>query len=199
MNKNSCIYDFETLSNDAYNGVVVNLAVLKFDETRFVSNPYQFEELVGAAKYIKFNVEEQVKEYGREIRKSTLDWWKEQGPQAQKQIRPSSDDVSISELYEFLTLEVQIQKCDRVYTRGNNFDPVLVGSLLRHFGREDPARFWTVRDTRSLFEGMTYGHNIKSTFIPEGLEDKFLAHDAKHDVAMDVMRFQYLVRLLNDG
>ena len=27
-----------------------------------------------------------------------------------------------------------------------------------------------------------------------GLEDKFVAHDAKHDVAMDVMRMQYLVQ-----
>lgn len=198
MNKNSCIYDFETLSNDVFNGVVVNFAALKFDETRFVSNPYTFEELVESAKFIKFDVEEQVKEYGREIRQSTLDWWKEQGPQAQKQLRPSKDDVSISELYEFLTLELQIQNCDRVYTRGNTFDPILLQTVLKHFNREDPTRFWTIRDTRSIIDGMTYGHKIKNTFIPEGLESKFVHHDPKHDIAMDVMRMQYLVRLLND-
>lgn len=195
----SCIYDFETLSNDAFNGVVLNIAAIKFDEKRFISKPYTFEELIDSAKYMKFNVEEQVRKYGRVIKQSTLDWWKEQGPQAQKQVRPSKDDVSISELYEFLSLEVQIQNCDKVYTRGNTFDPILVATIMQQIGREDPTRWWTVRDTRSLFEGMTYGHGIRSSFIPEGLEGVFMAHDAKHDVAMDVMRFQYLARLLSDA
>lgn len=195
----SCIYDFETLSNDAFNGVVLNIAAIKFDEKRFIDNPYTFEELVDSAKYMKFNVEEQVKEYGRAIRQSTLDWWKEQGPEAQKQIRPSPEDVSIRELYEFLSLEVQIQNCDRVYTRGNTFDPILVATIMQQIGRDDPTRWWTVRDTRSLFEGMTYGHGIRSTFVPDDLKEKFVAHDARHDVAMDVMRFQYLARILNDG
>ena len=196
---NSCIYDFETLGQDVFDAVAVNLAVLKFDEGRFVKNPYKFEELVDSCKLIKFNVEEQVKEYGRKIQQSTLDWWMQQDKSVQKQIRPSKDDVSISELYEFLSLDIQIQKCDKVYTRGNTFDPILLSSLLRHFQQIDPTKWWVIRDTRSLFEGMTYGHNIKSTFIPEGLEENFIAHDPCHDVAMDVMRFQYLVRLLNNA
>lgn len=196
---NSCIYDFETLGQDVFDAVAVNLAVLKFDEGRFVKNPYKFEELVDSCKLIKFNVEEQVKEYGRKIQQSTLDWWMQQDKSVQKQIRPSKDDVSISELYEFLSLDIQIQKCDKVYTRGNTFDPILLSSLLRHFQQIDPTKWWVIRDTRSLFEGMTYGHNIKSTFIPEGLEQNFKAHDPCHDVAMDVMRFQYLVRLLSNA
>lgn len=196
---NSCIYDFETLGQDVFDAVAVNLAVLKFDEDRFVKTPYEFEELVDSCKLIKFNVEEQVKEYGRKIQQTTLDWWTQQEKEVRKQIQPSDQDVSISELYEFLSLEIQIQKCDRVYTRGNTFDPILLSSLLRHFQQIDPTKWWVIRDTRSLFEGMTYGHNIKSTFIPEGLEENFKAHDPCRDVAMDVMRFQYLVRLLNDG
>jgi hypothetical protein len=43
---------------------------------------------------------------------------------------------------------------------------------------------------------MTYGHKIKNNFIPEGLEDKFIAHNPIHDIAMDIMRFQYLARVL---
>lgn len=195
----SCIYDFETLGQDVFDAVAVNLAVLKFDEDRFVKNPYKFDELVDSCKLIKFNVEEQVKEYGRKIQQSTLDWWMQQEKEVKRQIQPSSQDVSISDLYEFLSLEIQIQKCDRVYTRGNTFDPILLSSLLRHFKQIDPTKWWVIRDTRSLFEGMTYGHGIKSTFIPEGLEENFKAHDPCHDVAMDVMRFQYLVRLLNDA
>lgn len=194
----SCIYDFETLSQDVFDGVAVNLAVLKFDEDRFIKQPYSFEELVDSCKLIKFDVEEQVKKYGRKIQQSTLDWWMQQEKSVQKQIRPSDKDVSIDTLYEFLSLEIQIQKCDRVYTRGNTFDPILMSSLLRHFGQIDPMKWWVIRDTRSLFEGMTYGHGIKSTFIPEGLEGKFIAHDPCHDIAMDVMRFQHLAGILSN-
>jgi len=195
----SCIYDFETLSQDVFDGVAVNLAGLRFDEDRFIHQPYKFEELVDSCKFIKFDVEEQVKKYDRKIQQSSLDWWKQKDKAAQKLISPSKDDVSIEELYAFVSLELQLQNCDRVYTRGNTFDPILLSSLLRHFDRVDPTKWWVIRDTRSLFEGMTYGHGIKSTFIPEGLEDKFIAHDPCHDVAMDVMRYQHLARILNDG
>ena len=58
---NAVIYDFETLSQDQINGVVTCLAILKFDESRFVDKPYTFKELTDDAKVIKFNVEEQVK------------------------------------------------------------------------------------------------------------------------------------------
>jgi hypothetical protein len=42
----SLIYDYETLSNDFFNGVVVNLASLHFEESRFIDNPYEYEELL---------------------------------------------------------------------------------------------------------------------------------------------------------
>ena len=64
---NAVIYDFETLSQDTIKGVVTCLAILKFDESRFVNKPYTFKELVDDAKVIKFNVSEQVKTYGRKI------------------------------------------------------------------------------------------------------------------------------------
>ena len=195
---NSCIYDFETLGQNVFECPAISLAALRFDEERFTTNPYSYEELLSECKYIKFDVQEQVKEYGRKIEQSSLDWWKEQGPKALKKIQPSSNDVSISELYEFLSLDVQVHKCDKVYTRGNTFDPILLKSLLRNFNQTDPAKWWTIRDTRSLFEGMMYGHNISSRFIPEGLEEKFVAHDPCHDIAMDVMRFQHLARILNN-
>ena len=195
---NSCIYDFETLGQNVFECPAISLAALRFDEERFITNPYSYDELLSQCKYIKFDVQEQVKEYGRKIEQSSLDWWKEQGPKALKKIQPSADDVSISELYEFLSLDVQVHKCDKVYTRGNTFDPILLKSLLQNFNQTDPAKWWTIRDTRSLFEGMMYGHNISSRFIPEGLEEKFVAHDPCHDIAMDVMRFQHLARILNN-
>ena len=39
-----------------------------------------------------------------------------------------------------------------------------------------------------------FNTSIKNGFMVPGLEDKFIPHDAKHDVAMDVMRLQFLMR-----
>lgn len=197
-NNGSFIYDFETLSQDPFNGVVVSLAVLNFDERRFAEDPYGYDELIGSADFIKFNVEEQVRKYGRKIQQSTLDWWKEQGDEAKNKLKPSPNDVSISELYDYFHDDIMIQNCWMVYTRNNTFDPIFLQSIFYTFGKKDPTPWWNIRDIKSLIQGFTYGHTIKDSFIPDvpaGLEKKFVKHDPVHDVAMDVMRFQYLVRL----
>jgi len=194
---NSIIYDFETLSQNMFTGAVVSLACLQFDTRRYSEGDgYAYEELLDMTKTIKFDVQEQVEEYGRTIQKSTLEWWKKQGPEAQKQLKPSSDDVSISKLHNWLTTEFNIPKAKTIWTRGNTFDPIYLRSILDAVGAPDPfVQWWAIRDTRSYLDGMLYGSNIKNTFIPEGLEEKFVGHDPKHDVVMDVMRMQFLCEL----
>ena len=194
---NSIIYDFETLSQNMFTGAVVSLACLEFDSARFTQGDgYVYEDLIARTKSIKFDVKEQVQEYGRTIQKSTLDWWKKQGAEAQKQLKPSEEDVSISALYEWMTTEFQISKARAVWTRGNTFDPIFLRTILDATGDEDPFKqWWAIRDTRSFLDGMLFGSGIKNTFIPDELKDKFIGHDPKHDVVMDVMRMQYLSRL----
>lgn len=192
----SLIYDYETLSDDMINGVVVNLAAILFEEKRFIENPYEYDELIDSAYFVKFDVMEQVEKYGRTIRKKTLDWWAEQSLEARLMLKPSPDDVSIDTIADFFCNTLQSQLCSKVYTRGNTFDPILTETLHRNIGKNDSTKWWLIRDVRSLFEGMTYGHKIKNNFIPEGLEDKFIAHNPIHDIAMDIMRFQYLARVL---
>jgi hypothetical protein len=192
----SCIYDYETLSKDMINGVAVNLAAIIFDDSRFIEQPYEFEELLESAYFIKFDVKEQVEKYGRTIQKETLDWWMKLDPEVRSMIKPSPDDVSIELVHSFFKDTLQIQNCDKIYTRGNTFDPIITETLHRNIGKVDPAKWWVIRDVRSLFEGMTYGHKIKNNFIPEGLQSKFIAHNPIHDIAMDIMRFQYLARVL---
>ena len=115
----------------------------------------------------------QVSKYGRSIQKSTLDWWKKQGAEAQKQLQPSEDDVSISELYDWLTTEFEIPKYKAVWTRGNTFDPIFLRTILESAGASDPfSQWWAIRDTRSFLDGMLYGSGIKNTFIPEDLQEK---------------------------
>ena len=194
---NECvIYDFETLSQDQRNGVVSSFALLNFSESRYIDNPYTYEELVDACKYIKFDVEEQITVYRRRIDKATVDWWHEQGPEARKQIKPSDEDVSISKLYDFLVGNIDLKNHKKAYTRGNTFDPVFLQSVLASCGKIDPMHWRTIRDTRSMIEGMAYGIAIDNGFEIKELKDKFVKHNPCHDIAMDVMRMQTLAQVL---
>ena len=190
------IYDFETLSQDPQKGVVVNMAAMNFTEDRYLPDPYTYDELVDNANLIKFDVKEQVEKYGRRIEKNSLDWWKEQPAEAKKQLNPSSEDVSIDQLCNFMLVDMKYEQMQKVFTRGNSFDPVLLDNIFLETGCRKPNNWWAIRDTRSFIEGFTYGTDIRHDFHPQEIQDKFVTHDARHDIAMDVYRMQYLVRNL---
>jgi hypothetical protein len=136
-------------------------------------------------------VADQVRNHGRKIDPNTLKWWGEQSAEAQKQLKPLESDMSISNLKSWITSVASPDSVKRVYTRGNTFDPMFMDSICA----PDPYPFWKLRDTRSTIEGMTLlNKDIKNGFIVPGLEERFIAHDAKHDVAMDVMRMQFLMQ-----
>jgi hypothetical protein len=192
----SIIYDFETLSQDQRRGVVTSFAMLPFTQTRFKDNPYEFEELIESCKYIKFDVQDQVDNYKRTMSKDTVQWWSEQGPEARKQIAPSKNDVSISEFYKWITENAECGIIKKSYTRGNTFDPMFLQYIMAQTGNPDPFHWRTVRDTRSMIEGMSFGMNLENSFMPGKLADKFVKHDPRHDIAMDVMRMQLLAQAI---
>lgn len=193
----SIIFDFETISTDRINGCVISMAMLSFSMNRFESMPYTYKELLDNTKFIKFDVQDQVKNYKRSVDKETVDWWAKQPKEAQKQLAPSKEDKSISELFSFWTLN-KPTNLKRVFSRGNAFDPIVLDYILKQTGipPDSAYNFWEIRDTRSFIEGLTYGSNIDNRFIPTGLDKYFVAHNPRHDIVMDVMRMQHLIRLL---
>jgi hypothetical protein len=191
------IYDFETLSQNPVNGVVVSFAMMNFDRSRFEEEPYTYQELVDSASYIKFDVAEQVSKYKRIITQDTLNWWSKQNAEAQSKIAPDSkNDKSISELYDFF-IQHKSHHANKIYTRRNTFDPVFMTSLMEAIGKPEPYLWWDIRDTISYIEGLVHpNQDLKTNFIPEGLEDHFVAHDPCHDIAMDVMRIQTIIQAI---
>lgn len=187
------IYDFETMSPNPVDGVVVSFAMASYDPQRFVDNPYTYQEILDKTQYMKFDVEDQVKNYNRKIEKATLEWWSQQNKEAQKKLAPSADDKSIADLYGFFIVNKPVN-LNKVYTRRNTFDPIFMTSLMKATGNPEPYDWWSVRDTISYIEGLSYGVDLNPGFIPEGLEDKFVKHDPTHDIAMDVMRMQAIVQ-----
>jgi len=195
MSKDCIIYDFETLSQRP-SGVVVCLAALRFNEDRYLSEePYEYKELLDSAKFMKFSVKEQVEVYGREIQKSTVEWWKGQPREARELIEPSELDRPLTDIVPFFKdMIVDPAQIGKVYTRGNTFDPIFLDSVLTNVKSPELYNWWSVRDTRSMIDGLAFGADIKNSFMVPGLEESFVHHDPIHDIAMDVMRMQYLVR-----
>lgn len=189
------IYDFETLG-PAQNGAAVSMAILKFDETKYVDEPYEYEDLLAETSFIKFNVAEQVEKYNRIVDKSTLEWWQRKEPEARIQLEPSDEDRSITELWQFFSDYSKGLDLKKVYTRGNGFDPIVLESIVQTFGYSVPYPWWIIRDTRSTINGMSWGSDLDDKFIPEGLNEKFIHHDPRHDIVMDVMRMQTIAGYL---
>lgn len=192
---NECaIYDFETLATTP-NAAVTSMALLSFSESRYLTNPYTFDELVSNSSYIKFDVGEQVELLFRDVDKNTVLWWSKQPKETRKQIQPCDDDVSVSELYDFLLKKADCRNNKKVYTRGLNFDSVIMDSVLKATGKVTPFHWGNMRDTKSMIDGMAWGTQLKNDFIPPGLKD-FEKHNPRHDIAMDVMRMQYIAKTI---
>ena len=197
----SVIYDFETLSKDRFNCVILCIAGLKFDQKRFTSDdPYTFEGLLRDTSFMKFDVQQQVKTYQRKIDMDTVRWWKEKPAKIQDMLlEPAESDSPFYSIVTFIKELIPNENLvDMVFTRGNTFDPIILKGITEQLKSQDPYPFYKDRDTRSFIDGLTFGADMRNDFMVPGLEEKFIAHDPRHDIVMDVMRMQYVVRLLND-
>lgn len=187
-------YDFETLGIKPETAPAACLALINFDTDRFVDNPYTFEELCDITKFIKFDVMEQVEKLGRKIEKDTLNWWMQQDQQVQKLIKPSADDVSADNVYSFFVSNLHLMT-QKVFTRRASLDQPLLISLCENAGHPLPYSWWDYREIVSYFEGLTYGNNLDTSWIPSEAVG-FKKHDPIHDVAVDVLRYQIIVQAL---
>lgn len=198
MKKPTLIYDYETLGTDPQKSAVVSIAAIVFDEQRLINGPiYKYEDLVNESRFFKFDVADQVKHHGRVVEPDTLKWWAKQDKAALAAISPCKSDRSISEFPSWLTTEIigniNIQK---VYSRNNTFDPIFTSAIYKHFDTPVPYKFYVVRDTKSTIDGLAWGSDMRDSFVPYNLESKFIAHDPRHDIAMDIMRLQFLSQTL---
>lgn len=187
------IFDFETLSQSPIDAALVSCAALTCSMDIISLNGYTYEELLKRTRYIKFDVQDQVKKWNRTIQQSTLEWWSQQSKEALETIKPSKDDVSITELIPWLESGFNREVNKYVFTRNNTFDPVIIQGVCRDFNLKIPYDWWKIRDTKSFIMGLTYGSDIKDSFIPPDCENKYVKHDPRHDIVLDVMRIQTLL------
>ena len=95
-------------------------------------------------------IDEQTEKYGRTISESTLAWWSGQSATAQEEAFGDKDRISFKECMEKLYKFCWNRKA--VWSHGAPFDVVVMESAMRNLNIQIPWPFYTVRDTRTLFD-----------------------------------------------
>ena len=199
------IIDFETMGKDAGKCAVIDCSVMVFDFDRFLTNPYTIAS-ISQTKRFKLSVTDQVKNYGFDIDKSTLQFWEEQSPEVRANIAPKKSDLTVKEFvkqfHEFL---IESPKVDYWWSRSNTFDPIILSRLFAAEGKllhlDEYLKYWRVRDTRTFIDAKL-NFPKENSFSPLVDSDKwnkvFKKHDSSWDILADVHRLQQIYRAEND-
>lgn len=205
-NRKDFIFDMETLGARVNSCPVVDMAYTTFEWDRFLTNPYSFEEAASAVKTVKLDVQDQVKNYGCKFTKKDVEWWEKLPKAARNKLKRTPNDLTVVEfcdtIIKYLRIEVNI---DYWWSRGNTFDPVILGRLMDETDNEyifkEYLKFYKVRDVRTHIDAK-FDYTTKNGFVPVANEELwykyFVAHDSSHDVAADIMRLQAIYRAEND-
>ena len=193
------IYDYETLGQNSQTAPVLSIAYLEFNSNKFYSSsPYEYDELLNLCGFVKFDVKDQIKNYGKKIEADTAEWWQKQGDEAKAVLKPTSMDKPLTFLPIALDMYFEdFNKIKKCWTRGNTFDPLFMAQNMKDVGKSDPFKWWTIRDTRSFLDALLIGSDMDNKFVLPEWKDKFVAHDPRHDIVVDVLRMQSLVRAIH--
>lgn len=197
------ILDFETIGSDAKVIPVINCAYTTFEWDRFESdNPYSFQELVATMQKSKLDIKDQMQNHGCKYTSEDLQWWLDKPAQLRADLKPSEDDLKpnqfIAKLLDYL---LSANKISYWWSRSNTFDPIILDRMAEISNKKNQLSaylpYWKVRDTRTYIDAK-FNFPGNNGFCPFPDEEKwevtFNAHDAKHDVAADIMRLQAIVR-----
>lgn len=183
------MFDIETLGLDD-STVITSLAVVpfKFEEQ---SN---FLDLVEKGLFIKFNIEDQIKNFKRTTTQSTIDWWKQQSEDARTiSIKPSKQDVEfvdgLNQMVDYISTTGIQWKNSYNWARGSNFDFPKLEHAYRHTDIKCPFNTWRVRDVRTYMD-ILYPEGNGNYELRDGLPKGFIAHHSLHDAARDALKMQ---------
>lgn len=203
---NDFIIDFETFGNRS-NAAVIDLSTICFNPDPNVVET--LDELISKGRRWKFDLKSQ--QGKRVFGVSTMNWWKDQSPEARENLKPTDADVSVTAgITDFLLFlrENNVNGWESFgWCRGQSFDfPILVDCICqikREAGEEErdidtfkaePCKFWNQRDLRTAIESLALTRGLTTTPLPLGTLNGFIAHDSLHDCAKDVLMLKYAQR-----
>lgn len=193
------IIDFETLGYPP-EGVVINLASIAFKEDP--ENPPTFKELINNSFLVKFDIKSQ---RGKRIfDEKVVEFWQNASPEMKEQVKYTGKEVDtntgIKQFLDFC-IKAGVNPYDSIiWSRGNAFDiPLMVDLIRRGFNTREtlvyePVRFWQARDIRTAIERTLMHRSMTECPLPMGTLDGFIAHNAVHDCARDILMLIYSQR-----
>jgi hypothetical protein len=200
--KNDLIIDFETMSPDANNCAVIDVAAMVFDWERFTSGePYTLKDIRNVTRF-KLSVAEQVKNYNYVVTSDTLQFWSELPSEVRAKITPKKSDLSVEEFTkQFMDYLIEGPNIKNWWSRSNTFDPIILVRLFKSqdmlSALESKLKYWAVRDTRTWIDAK-FNFPKENGFVPidneEVWEANFKKHDSSWDILADVLRFQAIAR-----
>jgi hypothetical protein len=140
---NDIMVDIESLDTTP-NCVILTIGAVRFDPKG--SGVVERLEL-------RPTVEDQTEIYNRSINEDTLRWWSEQSPEALEEALGDNGRIPFSECMEILYKFCWNRRA--VWSNGASFDCVVMESAWRQVSDKPnpiPWPFWTIRDTRTLYE-----------------------------------------------
>lgn len=149
--------------------------------------PYQ--AMLADGYYVKFKVEDQIKNYHRTTDADTIAWWKKQPQEARDAAyKPYDTDVTMEEglrgLSKFIGRSKYNYKQSYVWARGPQFDFPKIESMYDQVGISLPFNSWKIRDVRTIVDILA-GTNT-GVYEPDGgYPAGFIKHNSMHDAAKD--------------
>ena len=179
--------DLETFGN-RINPVLVQISAVTFSFEEEII-PKEFDVLVD---------ERSCAEIGLEYSQSTLDWWKEQAPEAQAKVFDPKGRLSIEEaLLQFAKFIKELRKeYNTVYLHGNGIraDNVWLLSAFKAAGLDDPVAYNEDLDFRTLcyLAKKKLGYKVKDTIQFEGIPHNAI-DDCKFQIACAKAMYNALI------
>lgn len=135
--------DLETLSTSP-NACILTIGAVKFCRR----GPVQ-SLLESRTFYRRIDVQSCIK-LGLDISKETQDWWNTQSKAAQYEAFEHKERVQLKEaLVDFARW---FRGARHIWSHGDDFDCVILSSAYEACGLDVPWKFWSTRDTRTLFD-----------------------------------------------
>lgn len=135
-------------------------------------------------------IEEQTEKFNRVINEDTLRWWSEQSPEALNEAMGDFGRISYSECMEQVYKFCWNRRA--VWSNGAGFDVVAMESAFRDLDMRIPWPFYTVRDTRTLYE--IAGVSLKDKKYGTKTTHKAV-EDAEHQAIVVQDAYRKLIKL----
>ena len=132
--------DIESLDTSPY-CVILTIGAVRFDPKG-----------TGVVEKLELRptIDEQTEIYNRVINDDTIRWWSTQNPAALEEAMGDSGRISFKDTMEQLYKFCWNRRA--VWSNGASFDCVAMETAWRQLDMRTPWPFWTIRDTRTLYE-----------------------------------------------